>query len=199
MSDVSLAEFEGPLKELREQCSAADGRGRQRFEEFKLWLKGVTAGLLKFVQKVAVSATPRFVAKDVFTKANPKVKFWGFGDNFTKHFLGKIEEGVLAGQIAVHTLLKRSLNPEIMTELGTQQRIMKLAHFYQLIEAQGQGQVGPLLINGYANIAYIEDEHGNVWAVRAYWYAEYGWYVVASSVEGPYGWLVGDQVLSQAT
>ncbi len=45
LHEVSLAEFEGPLTELRQQCSGQ--KGRQRFDEFKLWLKGVVTGTFK--------------------------------------------------------------------------------------------------------------------------------------------------------
>ncbi|MDO8496283.1 MAG: hypothetical protein Q7S43_03120 [bacterium] len=45
LHEVSLAEFEGPLTELKQQCSGKNGR--ERFEEFKLWLKGVVSGIFK--------------------------------------------------------------------------------------------------------------------------------------------------------
>ncbi len=43
-NDVSLAEFEGPLGELVQQCKS----NRPRFDEFKLWLKRVATGTFKF-------------------------------------------------------------------------------------------------------------------------------------------------------
>ena len=42
-NDVSLAEFEGPLGELVQQCKS----NRDRFDEFNLWLKKVITGNFK--------------------------------------------------------------------------------------------------------------------------------------------------------
>lgn len=196
---IGVSVIKGPIGELFDQCSGANGQAR--FEEVAM-AKGVTSGLLKFVQNVAVGGggTQEFIVKDHFTKNNRKVKFWYLVDNFTKHFLNnKVERGITAGQVAVYALLDVSFDPEIMTALGSQRRIIKLAHFYQLIEAQGQGQDGPLLVNGHVNIAYIEDDDGIVWAVSAYWFAGAGWIVAAYLVENRTCWLAGYQVLSQAT
>lgn len=154
------------------------------------------AELLKFIREVAVGAVSRFVAADAFGENNSDgIKFY-LGSNFKTNFLGKIEEGVEAATIRVCRLEKASRDPEIMTELGAEKRVIKLAHFYEKIKAQSRGQDGPLLVNGYANIAYIEDENGIVWAVHADW-GSGGWRVRAYSVEAPCGWFGGYQVLSR--
>jgi len=158
------------------------------------------ASLLKQITTVAVSGAKKFVAADAFGPDNPDgIKLY-LGDNFKKHFLGKIEEDVESTTIAIHRLEKSARDPEIMTELGAnkKQRIIKLAHFYQLIKAQAQGQEGSLLVNGCANIAYIPDDEGTVWAVYADWYSgSRVWSVDAYSVEDPVEWSAGYQVLSQ--
>ena len=193
---IDVSEMRGPLVELFDQCSGENGQAR--FEEFKLWLKKVSQ-LLKYVRGVAVAGITRFVAADKFvvnTDPKAKVRIWYVGDNFKAGVLGKIEQNVASAKIAVHTLLKASLDAPIMTELGARTEI-SLAHFWALIEAQGQGQAGSLLTNGYANIAYVKGVDGNVWAVVAYWNAGDGWSVFASSVECPFRWSEGYQVLSQ--
>lgn len=150
------------------------------------------------VTEVAVVGTTKFVAADAFGPDNPNgIRFY-LWENFKKHFLGKIEENVEQATIAVHRLEKSSRNPEIMAELDVEKRVIKLAHFYELIKAQAQGQEGSLLVNGYANIAYIEDDKRTLWAVRANWHpAHRGWDVRVPSVESPCEWDVGSQVLSQ--
>ena len=161
--------------------------------------KIVPAGILKFLRKVAVGGTEKFIAADAFGANNPAgIKFF-LGDNFKKFFLGKIEENVESATLNVHRLEKPSRNPEIMAELGAEKRVVKLAHFHGLIKAQANGQEGPLLISGYATVAYIEDdESGNLWAVCADWFSfNRGWFIGADSVGDPGGWGMGVQVLSR--
>src|SRR3989344_962799 len=141
--------------------------GEERLQEFNLWLKG------------------------------GKVKFYGFGTNFEKNFGTKVENNVGAETIAVYRLEESARDPEIMTELGPEKRTIKLAQFYGAIEAQGQGQKGLLRVDGYANIAYIEDMNRIVWAVCASWDAGDGWDVDADSVVSPDAWSEGFQVLAR--
>lgn len=152
--------------------------------------------ILTFERKASVDAR-RFVTAESFTKSNPNVKFGYIDEKLVKLF-GKRED-VPAGELAAHTLLEPKHDPEIMVALGPQsRRYIKLGQLYQLIEAQGHGQEGPLLINGRANIAYVLDENGAPWAVRAYWGPDCGgWGVCVGSVADLDGWGAGIQVLSQ--
>ncbi|MBI2062327.1 MAG: hypothetical protein HYT64_01390 [Candidatus Yanofskybacteria bacterium] len=152
--------------------------------------------VLNFERRVSV-VSRRFVTGESFTKSNPKVKF-GYIDEKVIKLFGKSQD-VPAGELAVNTLLVPKHDPEIMVALGPQsKRFIKLGQFYQLIEAQGHGQEGPLLVNGRVNIAYILDENGAPWAVRADWGLYYGdWVVYVSSVADLREWRAGRQVLSQ--
>ena len=151
--------------------------------------------ILNFEREVAVAAG-QFIASQSFVKSNPKVKF-GYLDERLKFFGDK--ENMLAGKLAAHTLLVSNYDPEIMVALGPQaSRFIELGQFYQLIEGQGQGQEGPLLINGRANIAYILDDRGAPWALNAYWLPSYGaWDVDVHSVASLLGWGAGRRVFSQ--
>lgn len=173
-------------------------------ETLKSCLQNVIEGkfprlaLLKPIASVQVSGTQKFVAADAFGPNNPDgIKFY-LWEKFRQHFLGKIENEVEPVDIAIHRLEKPARNPEIMAELGVEKRVIKLAHFYELVKAQSQGQEDPFLVNGYANIAYIEDENEILWAVHTRW-RSFGrrWRVDADSVEDPRGWSAGYQVLSR--
>ena len=152
--------------------------------------------ILNFERNVPIVAR-RLDVGESFTKNNLKVKFGYIDDKVVKLF-GKSQD-VPAGELAVNTLLLPKHDPEIMVALGPQsRRFIKLGQFYQLIEAQGHGQEGPLLVNGYANIAYILDENGAPWAVNAFWDPNYGgWIVHVISVANLHEWLAGRRVLSQ--
>ena len=116
---------------------------------------------------------------------------------FLNMFLKKVEENVGDATIVVHCLEKASLDAPIMAELGDRAEI-QLAHFFGLLKVQSKGEEGALLVNGYANIAYIRGTDGNFWAVRAYWRSGCGdWDVRADSVVDPGGWSGGRQVLSR--
>ncbi len=153
--------------------------------------------ILNFERKVSVVAR-RFVISESFTKGNPKVKF-GYIDERIPKLFGKSQD-VPAGELAVNTLLLGKHDPEIMVAIGPQsRRFIKLGQFYQVIEAQGHGQAGPLLVNGRANLAYVlDDENGAPWAVRARWRPRCGgWGVNVDSVAVLDEWIAGLQVLSQ--
>ena len=155
------------------------------------------ATVLNFERKVPVAAR-RFVASESFTKSNTKVKF-GYIDERLLKLFGKTREDVPAGEIAVHTLLEDKHDPDILAAIKSHSaRFVKPGHFYQLIEAQGWGRAGPLLLNGRGNIAYILDNNGAPWAVGANWRPYYGdWHVRLRAVADLRRWRAGDQVLSQ--
>lgn len=190
---IDVSELRGPLGELLDQFSGDSAL--ERFEKFKLWQKGVEFQLLRLVTTVSVDEAKRFVASERLQAANVG---WT-GENFKRLFLDKIEKNVPDGQIAIHSLVKGSLDPEIMVELGRARRVIRLAHFFQMLERQAKGQAGPLLTSGAVNVAYCVGNDGNVWAVYADWDSvDRYWYVVASSIGYPYEWHAGYQVLSQA-
>jgi len=151
--------------------------------------------ILKPATIIPVSAVRRFVAREHLVTANVG---WT-GENFKRLFLDKVEGDVPAGRIAVQTLVKGSLDFEIEAALGRARRVVRLAHFFQLLKKQAKGQAGPLLTSGAANLAYDICNDRNVWAVDADWVSvgRY-WYVEASSVGHPNEWSAGSRVLSQA-
>ena len=152
--------------------------------------------LLKQVATVAVRAVKKFSAQNTFGATKPAIKLWYLGDNFKQYFLGKVEKNVPAVTLAAHQLTKASLDAPILAELGDRVET-SLAHFWELLIKQANGETGILLTNGYANIFYIKDANGTLWAVRARWYAGYGWNVFARSVGYPLRWLAGSPVFSR--
>ncbi len=157
--------------------------------------------LLHLVRTVPIPGRKRFVAKKYFkvdTGRNAKVKIvlhWG---DFSRYFLPKTEKGVAQGEIKVHKLLRSSLDAPIMAELGDPQCYSTtLADMWNMLTKQPNGEKGVLLVNGYANIFYIHDADDTLWAVSADWSGNGGWSVGAASVENPFRWRGGGQVLSR--
>lgn len=149
----------------------------------------VTAITLDPIEKFDVAANFQ-----VDTSASAKVKIGWVSDNFKHITQGLVEESVPATSVAIHRLDKEALDKEIRAELNPKREKITFGQFYQVLAMQGHGK---LLINGYANVAYIEVT-GTTWAVGAYWGASCGgWDVCAGSVEDPCRWIAGNQILSR--
>lgn len=151
--------------------------------------------ILKLVANgIQVAGVDRFVASESFTRENG-FYLW---NNFKVNFLDKVEENVPDAVLAIHRLEKRSLDAQIRKELGQEREEITLTHFFGLLKQQSKGEKGHLLVNGYANIAYIRGTDDNLWAVYADWYSgRRGWDVRADSVEDPWEWNDGYQVVSR--
>src|ERR1039457_3932766 len=77
--------------------------------------------LLRLMTTVSVAAVEKFVTKEYFkvdTSEKAKVKIALLLADFSTHFLPKVEEGSLPGELKVHRLLAWSLDAPIMAELG---------------------------------------------------------------------------------
>ncbi len=194
--EATMGQFEAVINKL----GGMDGL--QRFLNDEMIVRAVE--FLKFNDKVTLGGIQKFVARDAFGENNAdSIKFYLWPD-FQDNYLGKIEENVGSATVAVHQLEKPLRDDRIMAELGidlkTKKGVIKLAHFREMLKAQAQGQEGPLLVNGYANIVYIEDEKGVFWAVHADWSSSgREWGIDANSLGSPNEWHGGNQVLSQVS
>ncbi len=165
----------------------------------------IDSDLLEPIAKVSLPAVEGFSTKDMLTVGtHAGVKIGWNGDNFKKYFVslnrtGKLEIDVLAQKLRVHKLRKNSLDGPIITQLGGESVVeTNLGTMFELMKKQGTGQAGDLLVNGYANIFYIRDDNGTLWAVSCRWFADLGgWYVEASSLTDPREWDAGIQVFSR--
>ena len=149
--------------------------------------------LLRRVGSVKIPAVDELVlTEQILQEANIGYAW----PDFKRYFLGKKCPASVATSIACHNLEKDSLDAPILQEFGDKAEIT-MGQFIWLIRQQSHGQAGNLIINGYANIAYIKDEKGVLWAVNARWYSDRRcWRVFAYSVEHPSWWFAGFQVLS---
>lgn len=154
--------------------------------------------LLASLGAIDLPAIDQFIVEDAFTTKNTpgSVQLYYLGDNFKSNFLAKVEQNVAVQTLRSHRLTKASVDEPILGELGDK-ATTALAHLWELLKKQPKGEKGILLSNGYANIFYIEDMKGHLWAVFAYWYAGHGWSVDAYSVSGPGRWSAGYRVFSR--
>ncbi len=186
----------GLLADLRDGNIAEVNR-----DDFRKILGLNSLSVLEFIGTVNILATSKkFVARDHFivnTSKKTKVKIYGLGTNFQENFLGKIEEPIGKTKLRYHKLRKSSVDKPILAELGDKTKAeTTLSEMFALMEMQPNGESGALLTNGYANIFYIRDINGGLWAVYCRW-NDGGWYVHADSVENPNEWIGGFQVFSR--
>lgn len=136
------------------------------------------------------------VAARAFDTENDHIAF--VNDAFRLNFLDKVEKAIEPATLVVYRLEKPALDREIRAELGMDHEETTLAHLYELLSKQSEGERGPLLTNGYANIFYMRGNDGNLWAVYACWnVVVHGWHIYAFSVESPHKWVDGFQVVSR--
>lgn len=150
----------------------------------------VVSSILELLNgEIQVSVRDKFVVAENFKKGNAGIYY--LIDNFMKWFGAKVEENVPAATLSSRRLTQSSVDGPIKAELGEGHEVF-LAWLFEKIEAQADGCEGELLINGYANIFYVD---GRV--VHVYWYAGGGWYVDADEVTDPYAWSADDRVFSR--
>ncbi|MFZ2500950.1 MAG: hypothetical protein WAW90_03145 [Minisyncoccia bacterium] len=177
--------------------------GAKRFLRDELMLSEAVAKQLlqRLSTTIAVPAMTQFIAKDNFVinkSKNAKVKISFLGDNFKANFLQKIEsEEVAAEELVVNKLLENSFDPAIITALGGEAKVeIALGQFFAAFAKQPKGEDGPLLTNGYANVGYIRDIKGVLWAVSGDWDDD-GWRFSADPLGHPNYWRGGGQFFSR--
>lgn len=181
-SELTLGQIEAVVNKL----GGMDGVRRLLAGTVEIVIKSI----LELVKPdIKVSARDRFVVADNFKKGNAGIYY--LGDNFKKWFGDKVETNVPTATLSSRILTQSSVDDPIKAELGENHETL-LSWLFEKIEAQADGREGELLVNGYANIFYID---GRV--VRVFWDAGYGWYVFARGVTDPDSWYAGFRVFSR--
>jgi len=153
--------------------------------------------LLELVGTVDIAQTGKFIASDKFVvntgdKATLKIAY--VSDQFKEWFLDKTEEPADGSQLARYKLVEPSTILDMVGALGDKANTT-LAQVFYLMEQQGRGEEGVLLVDGYANIFIVPDINGVLRAVFVHLSSD-GWDVYALLVEDPFRWRIGDQVFS---
>lgn len=198
LGDLLLSEVQGPRDDFETKLASQDGKWW--LHEFKKFLRKEATWISQLLEQVITFDLPYinlFRASGKFkVGVTDGVKIGWLDGKFKDKFLKKVERDVASATIRVHRLVEKSLDQPILTELGADHKT-QLAHLWGALKRQPNGEAGPLLTNGCANIFYICGTDGKVWAVDARWDAGDGWYVDASSVDNPGKWDDGNQVFSR--
>lgn len=155
--------------------------------------------ILNSVGIVALDVTTDgFVAREKFvinTSMTALVKIGFIGNNFTNWFLSgrgtrEVPKGFTTLKYSI--LTKDSVFDPILAELGENAETT-LTEVIQLMELQGHGNNGVLLIDGFANIFYVRDQEGALRSVVVIW-NDVSWRVSAFETTNPREWHADNQV-----
>ncbi len=148
------------------------------------------AAVQKFYEEVlGAPLTKQFVPTEFF-KNRQGLYLWNDMQRVLKN--AKIIEPTQgAAKFRSFDLVKNARDREIKAELSENHEV-ELWQIAQLIDAQTDGEDGPLLTNGYANIFYVAG-----YAVSVHWDADYReWDAGGWGLDGG-GWGAGDRVFSR--
>ncbi len=155
---------------------------------------GITSSFFVDHRVVFVPKTGYFVAKEKFvvdTRDNAPVKISAVWENFTNWFL--VGDGKIEGpndRRALHCAKSRraSVGRPIIDLLGGEGEVETLlADIRHMVEKQGNGQNGVLLVDGSINVFHVRDQKLILRTVYLCW-CEDGWIFSADSVGVLRGW-----------
>lgn len=153
--------------------------------------------MLRLVTTVFAPATYNFVATERFVSTD--ILKFSLGDNFKQCFLPKVEQNMHAMELGIYQLTRSAPNQDICAKLTEEYQQTALAYLYELLTRQAKGERGLLLTNGSANIFYILDISGTLWAVNARWCNKFGYWSMGTRSNGsPVEWNEGYRVISRA-
>ncbi len=172
-------------------------------KEKEIWpeIKKVMAKLLTLVKEVEQPAIAPFSPRDNFKVTPQKDR------KTAKVVIGYVDPDLVAlfdsiGMepardaeiVRTHRLDTSSKFSPILTELGDKAKMLGRA--FQMMEKQGHGEEGDLLVNGWGNFFFIE---GTDWVFRCSWRSvSVGWFVFASPVSFSCSWAAGLRFVSLA-
>ena len=107
-----------------------------------------------------------------------------------------IIDSVLVEAVAKFVATEATTDAVILDELSGRAEA-SLAHLWQLLYKQGNGESGPLLVNGYANIFYLRGTDGALWVAHPGW-DDSGWALSVAQMNDPIGWCEGYRVFAPA-
>lgn len=151
-----------------------------------------------------------FVVRDHIRLKSQGGIFSNFGQGFYAKFLdgdGQ-EERPYFGSVVYRSRLTRKasdtqqgeeVGAAIIPAIGGESWVRtRLYELFWLANQQPNGETGVLLTNGMANIFYIRDRHGGLYAVILCWETDAnGWCINASSIKDFGKWDSSSQVFSQ--
>ena len=214
MLGEALPEIMGPLRDLFRKLSGKEGRewleALKRFlRKEDAWGTALFAGegsgnlaevapeTMKLYTTVNIPSANQFVAKDHFKVGAGGVKIIWIGPNFQSAFLeaeGWTGKNLTKGANRIWRLWRDLTDKDILGKLGTKAETT-LDRVWELLEIQGNGCKGNLLIDGQPNIFYVRVGKDALYAVSCC-SSRGGWTIEANPVTNLSKQTRGRQIIS---
>jgi len=147
--------------------------------------------LLMPVASKTATAVTTFVVAEYFktdTSKKAKLKIMALGNDFREQFLGKVEENIPARTLIVTELQEHCRSQDILALLGERAETA-LAHIFELLCDQRNGETGALNVDGRVNVVYARDTTGTLRDMSLTWFNQpRGWRIESFSIDPPHGW-----------
>ncbi len=207
--------FAGLLLDLIEKLSGEQGEEwyealRKFLRKENPWIETqkTVMALLRQVKTVELPAIGTFKPANHFKitpereRKTAEVPVGWMNDDAKCLVKGLIEPETPEATLTIYRLLEASKDDPIIAQLRGDHEVQAIlttwSQMYEMMKAQAHGEEGNLLVNGHANIYYIPQADGTIWAVCCSWRAHYRcWYVLACPVTCTNAWHAGDQVISR--
>ncbi len=197
LGTLSLSEIRGPRDTL--ESNLAGDEGAIWLKAFKRFLRKENpwgpAGLLKLYGKTSVVPPNFFVAAD-YLSPRSRTAIVSVSEVFAEHYLPIREMcSFHSHPLNVYALTEETGDLPLIKSLYDEGE-PQLALFEVLLRRQWNEKLGPLLMDGSDNIAYIPDASYRAMAVSAQWRKkEKGWHLDAAPI-GLSTWKEGARLIS---
>ena len=155
--------------------------------------------LLMPVTSKTAKAIATFVVTEYFKMDSSKkarCKIMALGNDFRENFLGKVEENIPARTLVVSELQEHSRSQDILALLGDRAETA-LAHVFELLCDQRNGETGALNADGRGNVVYARDMTGTLRDMSLTWFNQpRGWFIDSFEIGGQHGWPRTSRVVS---
>lgn len=154
--------------------------------------------ILKVHTTVPVGAARKFVVKEHFQgNSGTGPRIFALHEGFCDVMMNKIEENVPASILTFWTPEQACLKDKnILPDFGDRAQTF-LAHLWELLSKQPNGEEGALLVKGAQNVFYVMGTDNRRWAVHLHWETsgDSGW-VIRADCENQCEWRSQDQIIS---
>ena len=119
------------------------------------------------------------------------------GDTFRRRFVPLSEAAAEGAKLRVVSLQRPMRADDIVMQLGLRKEAT-LAALWCLLRRQPRGEAGPLSTDAAANLMFMRDGAGALWAVDVVWGGA-GWEIGASATDADRPWPAGTRVIGRAS
>lgn len=115
-----------------------------------------------------------------------------------RHWFGGWKVEMTKSHLRSHEIVKEATNKDIIAALGGEKKVeLQLSEIFSLMELQGEGQGGVLLVDGKSNTFFARNRHGQLKEIILTWHLA-GWQRSAYDLYTAVPAKVGTRIFTRA-